>query len=171
MDLAKLDVHGVDDPFSLQCLNFGIYHILRDLKYHARILVPNGYSLVGEADIHGYLEEGEVFVCIAHSDGEEPVYIEGPAMVTRSPTSHPGDVQLVTAIGRPPPGTVFDLEPLTNTVVFSTRAMLQRYMLLHYLHLDVGTRPLASYLSGGDLDGELLASQLSSSDKAQAICL
>ncbi|EKM55555.1 uncharacterized protein PHACADRAFT_161565 [Phanerochaete carnosa HHB-10118-sp] len=124
LDLAKFGSEAIEDPFLLQCLKFGIYHILRDLKYHARIPVPKGYSLVGVADIHGYLKEGEIFACVAQS---------------WSSTIHPGDVQVATAIGRPPPGTVFDEEPLTNTVVFSTR----------------GTRPLASCLSGGDLDGDV----------------
>lgn len=121
LDLVKLGIKDLDDAFSRQVLNFGIYHILRDLKYRARIPVPGGYSLVGVADVHGYLEEGEIFACVARSDDEEPTYLEGLTMITRSPTIHPGDVQVVKAIGRPPPGTIFDIEPLTNTVVFSTK--------------------------------------------------
>ncbi|KIP09624.1 hypothetical protein PHLGIDRAFT_28970 [Phlebiopsis gigantea 11061_1 CR5-6] len=138
-NLAKFGVQALADTFLRQVLNFGIYHVLRDLKYRARIPVPGGYSLVGVADVHGYLEEGQVFACVSSQEGEEAIYLEGPTMITRSPTIHPGDVQVVHAIGRPPSGSVFDIEPLTNSVVFSTK----------------GSRPLASCLSGGDLDGDV----------------
>lgn len=121
LDLAKVGVHDLTDTFSRRMLSFGIYHILRDLKYQARIPVPGGFSLVGVADIHRYLKEGEIFACVANSDDEEPIFLDGRTMITRSPTIHPGDIQIVHAIGRPPKGTVFDIEPLTNTVVFSTR--------------------------------------------------
>jgi RNA-dependent RNA polymerase len=36
-------------------------HLKRDVKHRARIPVPNSYTLVGVADVHGYLEEGKVF--------------------------------------------------------------------------------------------------------------
>lgn len=120
-DLAKLGIKSLEDSFSRKVLNYGIHHVLRDLKYSARIPVPGGYSLVGVADIHGYLKEGEIFACVARNEDEEPTFLEGWTMIARSPVIHPGDVQMVKAIGRPPPGTVFDIEPLTNTVVFSTK--------------------------------------------------
>lgn len=123
-NLAKCGMDALTDAFLLQVLNFGIYHVLRDLKYRARIPVPGGYSLVGVADVHGYLEEGEIFACVSSQEGDEPIYLEGPTMITRSPTIHPGDVQVVRAIGRPPSGSVFDIEPLTNSVVFSTKGMV-----------------------------------------------
>jgi len=59
-------------------------------------------------------------------------------LISRSPVIHPGDVQVVRAIGRPPPDSPFAKESLVNTVVFSVN----------------GTRPLPSYLGGGDLDGD-----------------
>ena len=34
---------------------------------------------------------------------------------------HPGDVQIVRAIGSPPPGSPFEKEPLPNAVVFSIK--------------------------------------------------
>ncbi|KAG9002981.1 hypothetical protein FRB90_011272 [Tulasnella sp. 427] len=59
-------------------------------------------------------------------------------LIVRSPTVHPGDVQLVHAIGKPEPGSPYDIEKLENTVVFSVK----------------GSRPLPSCLGGGDLDGD-----------------
>ncbi|KAJ3553911.1 hypothetical protein NM688_g3369 [Phlebia brevispora] len=138
LGIHKLGFDMLDDPFLHQMLNFAVYHVMRDLKYHARIPVPGGWTLVGVADIHGYLREGEVFACVMPSGATEPIYLEGPMLIARSPVIHPGDVQVVRAVGRPPLRSPFAREPLTNTVVFSTR----------------GSRPLPSCLSGGDLDGD-----------------
>ena len=38
-----------------------LVHLKRDVKYRARIPIPNSYTLVGVADVHGYLKPGEVF--------------------------------------------------------------------------------------------------------------
>lgn len=57
-------------------------------------------------------------------------------VVTRSPTMHPGDVQVVNAVGVPANSP---LKTLRNTIVFSQH----------------GPRDLPSMLSGGDLDGDL----------------
>ncbi|KAH8102595.1 RNA dependent RNA polymerase-domain-containing protein [Cristinia sonorae] len=126
------------DSFWQQMMTFAIHHVLRELKHHARIPVPDAYNLVGVADIHGWLEEGEIFVHIVMTK-EDSLYLEGPTMVSRSPSIHPGDVQIAHAIGRPPPGSPFAQEPLRNCIVFSIK----------------GERPLASCLGGGDLDGDL----------------
>ncbi|THH20225.1 hypothetical protein EW146_g1088 [Bondarzewia mesenterica] len=138
LNLHKLGLSPFKDDFYQQMSEFAIHHILRDLKHHARIPVPDGYTLVGVADVHNYLDEYEVFACIAVQD-KPVIYLEGPVLISRSPTIHPGDVQVVHAIGRPPSGSPFAVEPLPNTVVFSTK----------------GERPLPSYLGGGDLDGDL----------------
>ncbi|KAG9100576.1 hypothetical protein FRC06_003955 [Ceratobasidium sp. 370] len=112
--------------------------ILRELKHRARIPVPDSWKLVGIADEFNYLREGEIYACVRDRD-EKPIYLEGPYLITRSPVIHPGDVQVVTAIGKPPAGTPFAEEPLVNTVVMSCQ----------------GERSLASCLGGGDLDGDL----------------
>ncbi|QRV91137.1 RNA-dependent RNA polymerase [Ceratobasidium sp. AG-Ba] len=112
--------------------------ILRELKHRARIPVPESWKLVGIADEFNYLKQSEIYACTRDRDGE-PIYLEGPYLITRSPVIHPGDVQVVTAIGRPPRGSPFDIEPLVNTVVLSCQ----------------GERSLASCLGGGDLDGDL----------------
>ncbi|KAI0669992.1 RdRP-domain-containing protein [Trametes maxima] len=127
-----------DDFFWQQMMDFAINHVLRELKHRARIPVPNGWTLVGVADVHGYLEEGEIFACIDAPDRTGLIYLEGRTLVSRSPTIHPGDAQIVHAIGRPPAGSPFERESLRNTIVFPVK----------------GTRPLPSYLGGGDLDGD-----------------
>lgn len=139
LHLAKLDLHPSDlGEFYDQMITDAIHHILRDLKHHARIPVLDGYTLVGVADIHQYLQEGEVFACVTVPEANSIKYLEGPVLISRSPVIHPGDVQVVRAIGPPPSGSPFAKESLVNTVVFSV----------------IGTRPLPSYLGGGDLDGD-----------------
>ncbi|CCM00938.1 uncharacterized protein FIBRA_02985 [Fibroporia radiculosa] len=128
-----------EDIFWQQMMDFAVNHVLRELKHHARIPVPDGWTLVGVADVHGFLNEGEIFACVHPQDSSVPIYLEGPTLISRSPTIHPGDVQVVHAIGPPPPGSPFEKEPLPNTVVFSIK----------------GGRPLPSYLGGGDLDGDV----------------
>ncbi|KAK7693714.1 hypothetical protein QCA50_003286 [Cerrena zonata] len=139
LSLEKLGIHDLmDDAFYRCMMDFAVIDILRDLKHRARIPVKDAWIVVGVADVHGYLEEGEVFIYVISGDDEPPVYFEGPTLITRSPVIHPGDVQVAHAIGRPPPGSPFARETLRNCVVFSTK----------------GTRPLSSYLGGGDLDGD-----------------
>lgn len=115
-----------NDIFWRHMMSFAINHVLRELKHHARIPVPGpeSWTLVGVADTHGFLKEGEIFVCVDSPHESRLLYLEGPTLVSRSPTIHPGDVQVVHAIGRPPPGSPFARESLRNTIVFSTRGML-----------------------------------------------
>ncbi|KDQ20445.1 hypothetical protein BOTBODRAFT_124037 [Botryobasidium botryosum FD-172 SS1] len=126
------------DEFLQQSLHFGVNHILRELKHRARIPVKDCWTLVGIADVHDFLEEGEIFACIKEL-GQKSKYLEGPIMISRSPTMHPGDVQIVRAIGKPPPNSPFVHDEFPNCVVFSCK----------------GQRSLPSCLGGGDLDGDL----------------
>ncbi|KIJ68271.1 hypothetical protein HYDPIDRAFT_81362 [Hydnomerulius pinastri MD-312] len=137
-NLQKLGVTAVQDAFYRKMLVHAVHHILRELKYRARIPLPGAYTLVGVADIHNTLEEGEIYACIRHPNKLSVKYLEGPVLITRSPMINPGDVQVVKAVGRPLPSTPYDIDPLYNTVVFSVK----------------GSRPLCSYLGGGDLDGD-----------------
>ncbi|THH20540.1 hypothetical protein EW146_g829 [Bondarzewia mesenterica] len=100
-NLSRLGVPTFEDDFYQQMLEFAKHHILRDLKHHARIPVPDGYTLVGVADIHDYLKEGQVFACVRYPN-RPPFYLKGRVVISRSPTIHPGDVQVVEAIGPPP---------------------------------------------------------------------
>ncbi|KAI0079598.1 RdRP-domain-containing protein [Panus rudis PR-1116 ss-1] len=155
LSLDKLGVGPLnEDAFWHQMMDFAINHVLRDLKHHARIPVPNAWNLVGVADIHAYLREGEIFAYIVPTNGEPPVYLEGPTFVSRSPTIHPGDVQILRAIGRPPPGSPFEIESLRNCIVFSIQ----------------GTRPAPSCLGGGDLDGDVYCVTMSPSLMPRRVC-
>lgn len=137
--LHKLGITSLTgDKFYDKSMEFAKNHVLRLLKHHARIPVPGAWTLVGVADVHRFLEEGEVFACVRPLVGNT-IYLEGLVVISRSPTIHPGDVQVVRAIGRPPEGSCFEREPLHNTVVFSVK----------------GKRPLPSCLGGGDLDGDI----------------
>ena len=120
LHLAKLGLTPSDlGDFYDHMLEFSVHHILRDLKHYSRIPVPDGYTLVGVADIHEYLQEGEVFACASIPETNKIHYLEGPVLISRSPVIHPGDVQVVRAIGPPPLGSPFETESLVNTVVFS----------------------------------------------------
>jgi RNA-dependent RNA polymerase len=138
--LARLGIDSLaGDEFYERVLEFAVNHILREIKNRARIPVPEGWTLVGVIDEHSQLEEGEIYACIKPLDSKSYIFLEGPILVSRSPTIHPGDVQIAHAIGRPKLGSAFAHEPLPNTVVFSMQ----------------GQRPLPSCLGGGDLDGDL----------------
>ncbi len=176
--LSNLHKFGFKYSFSdffrraMKCV---VYDILRALKYKARILLPNGYTLVGVADIHRYLNEGEIFgkrvywglllvhriidrasylACICH-EGHDPIFLEGRTLITRSPCMHPGDVQLVKAIGCPPRDSPFFHEPLRNCVVFpcqGTHSHVVDFMTLDSLTCPfpvTGTRSLPQSLGGG----------------------
>ena len=80
--LHKLGVPMQTDPFYKNLLDFAINHALRELKYHARIPIP-GYTLVGVADVHGWLQPDEVFVCIVNRRTNILEYLEGDMVVTR----------------------------------------------------------------------------------------
>ncbi|KAG6878423.1 hypothetical protein C0993_007024 [Termitomyces sp. T159_Od127] len=139
LTLTKLNVFDrLSNRFYRQMMNCAIYHVLRLLKNHARIPIPGAWTLVGVADVHKFLQEGEIFACIKPLEGPI-IYLEGPVIISRSPTIHPGDVQIARAIGKPPKDSCFAQEPLYNTVVFSV----------------LGSRPMPSCLGGGDLDGDV----------------
>ena len=134
------------DPFYKHLMDFAINHVLRDLKHHARIPIP-GHTLVGVADVHGWLQPNEVFACFVDQRTKGLEYLEGDMVITRyqfpfyliifhylnrhrSPVIHPGDVQIVRAIGKPPPGSPFEKEPLPNAVVFSIKGITSSLLLV-----------------------------------------
>lgn len=136
--LQQLGLNALHNKFINTALRFAVHHVLREIKHKARIPLPwPAVTLVGVADIHRQLKEGEIFACVRRSGGQDH-FITGDVLISRSPTIHPGDVRVVRAIGRPPPGSPLSFEPLRNCVVFSVQ----------------GDRPLPSMLGGGDLDGD-----------------
>ncbi|CAE6379822.1 unnamed protein product [Rhizoctonia solani] len=141
----ELDQEGIRTSGLHKLLNATFFHIKRDLKHKARIKVPASYTLVGVCDEDDYLRPRQIYACVQHFDqrsGKAEVrYLEGRYLVTRSPVIHPGDAQVVWAIGKPPADSPFYGEGnnLPNLVVFSSK----------------GPRPIPNMLGGGDLDGDL----------------
>jgi RNA-dependent RNA polymerase len=64
--------------------------------------------------------------------------LSGKVIVTKNPCSHPGDIRLLTAIGRDDE-RFLDLSIFCNVVVFPCK----------------GYRPESHKMSGGDLDGDV----------------
>ncbi|KAG8906415.1 hypothetical protein FRB99_006917 [Tulasnella sp. 403] len=114
----------LDDVFLDRSIQFATNHVLRS------------YTLVGVADVHGYLGPNEVFACIRKQD-EPPFCVKGKPSNTHV-TLNPGDVRFVHAIGLPPENSPFVHERFYNCLVFSTQ----------------GDRSVPSMLAGGDLDGD-----------------
>lgn len=96
--------HGITRPqlenaphpwyeFLIHSLSIAVLHIEREIKYKARIPVPDGHTLVGVADVHGELPEGHVYICIQERGKDWHYFPETPGIVyvTRSPSIHYGD--------------------------------------------------------------------------------
>ncbi|KAJ3536923.1 hypothetical protein NM688_g6770 [Phlebia brevispora] len=107
---SKYTLH---DPFIDRLIHFAKNSVLRSIKHAARIPIPDSYLLVGVADegpayeAAGHknvfkLNEAEIYACVQRPEDEEPQWIQGLVSISRSPVVHPGDVQRVTAIGKPP---------------------------------------------------------------------
>lgn len=139
--LSKMGIDYRRDDFLRSVVEHVVLRELRLLKHKARIPVAKGVTLFGVMDETGFLDEGEVYVAYDKTHVKsgyrmDASLVDGPAIVTRSPALHPGDVQYVQ-MRTPPPGHA--LRQLTNCIAFSQR----------------GQRDLPSQLSGGDLDGDL----------------
>ena len=81
--LHKLGVPMQDeDPFYRHLMDFAINHVLRELKHHARIPIL-GHTLVGVADVHGWLQPTEVFACYVNQQTKQLEYLEGDMVITR----------------------------------------------------------------------------------------
>lgn len=96
-------------------------------------------------------------VCVREA-AREKRYVEGKILVTRSPTSHPGDVQYARAIGAPPPDSPFIHEDFPDCIVFSCQGKLSnpRNVSRSLIILNItGDISLPHSLGGGDLDGDL----------------
>ncbi|KIJ69127.1 hypothetical protein HYDPIDRAFT_23984 [Hydnomerulius pinastri MD-312] len=140
----------IDTPFLIQLRAIAISHVLRSVKHEARIPIPKSYMFVGVADEgpayakrgvkNVYcLPQGKIFACVQQPGEEEPTYLKGMCLISRSPVIHPGDVQRVYAIGPPPEDQLCLFSHLKNVVVFSS----------------TGTWSLPNGLGGGDLDGDM----------------
>ncbi|KAF8507373.1 RNA dependent RNA polymerase-domain-containing protein [Hysterangium stoloniferum] len=133
---SSLTPEGFRDTFIDRCLKFAIHHVLREIKFKTRIPVADCWKLVGVVDVYNILEEDQIYACIVRGGGTSRQYLKGKISISKSPTIHPGDIQIANAIGEPTAGS--PLLHLVNCVVFSQR----------------GDRPLPNKLSGSDLDGD-----------------
>ncbi|KAJ3402605.1 hypothetical protein CcCBS67573_g09376 [Chytriomyces confervae] len=132
------DIHGwISNEFIQHCLDHVRNFLLKEIKYRARIKIPNGWTLFGILDETGILKEGQVFVNVvgvldSKDSGPPQRILKGQVVVYRNPCVHPGDIQFATAVDVP------QLHHLRNVIVFSQH----------------GNRDLPSQLAGGDLDGD-----------------
>ena len=135
-----------DEPFLFSCIQVIMGHHRTALRKRSRVFVEKGAVLLGGIDETGLLPEGCVYLQIRPSglrpdrsggnvDDSEYRVIEGPVMVTKHPTMHPGDVRMLLAVDIP------ELRQHKNCILFSQQ----------------GTRPEADKMSGSDLDGDQFA--------------
>ncbi|BGP49874.1 hypothetical protein JCM10450v2_005779 [Rhodotorula kratochvilovae] len=128
-----------EEPFLNAALQVIRVRSLRDLKDKASIPLPDSYVLVGVPDQDRILRQDDVFVALRFLEKpDEVVYLEGRIVVTRSPSTDPGDIRVLHAIGRPPHRSGLRLGALENCIVLPA----------------VGERAIASTMGGGDLDGD-----------------
>lgn len=127
--LDDIQVPIGEDRFLSAVVELAAIVRLRELKYKARIPVDKGMKLMGVMDHTATLREGEIYCPWLDSDGHRHVYV-GKVAITRSPTNHPGDVQIAQSVDVP---LSSPLRRLHNLVFFS----------------QFGERDLPSQLGGG----------------------
>ncbi|GAA5867495.1 hypothetical protein JCM3774_003853 [Rhodotorula dairenensis] len=128
-----------EEPFLRAALDVIRIRCLRDLKDRARIPLPDSYVLVGVPDEDRLLEPDQVYACLRFPNRpEEPIYLEGTVVVTRSPAMDPGDIRVLQAVGKLPSKMKCRMQALENCLVLPTR----------------GDRSVASMMGGGDVDGD-----------------
>ncbi|RIA98947.1 RNA dependent RNA polymerase-domain-containing protein [Glomus cerebriforme] len=139
-------MRGTVDPFLKALLECKRVFALKSLRYKARILMPKSFLLLGVIDETGILEEDEIYIQTSTIVSEHHTFDTaynkvqrehkvwtGPAIITRNPCLHPGDIRMAHAVD-----ASNKLSHLRNCIVFSQK----------------GDRPLPNLLSGGDLDGD-----------------
>lgn len=145
----------MEDPMLASLLSCMHLQQSISLKKKFRILLPDSCVLIGVVDPTNTLEPNEIFVQIrkdnfkSRTAGEQPVsdsdslirlreiegvqrVLMGPALVTRNPCTHPGDIRRLTCVNKEA------LQNYFNVIVFSAK----------------GDRPTCNMMSGGDLDGD-----------------
>jgi RNA-dependent RNA polymerase len=154
--LAKMIQDGFqnsNEPFIASLLELWRAWQIKYLKEKAKIAIEKGACLLGCVDetntLKGYFkgeplpadatyEEKlerlpEIFVQVARADQDGKYEVmEGPCVVGRNPSLHPGDLRVVKAVNAPA------LHHLRDVVVFAQN----------------GDRDVPSMCSGGDLDGD-----------------
>ncbi|KAL1959629.1 hypothetical protein VTO42DRAFT_1664 [Malbranchea cinnamomea] len=152
-DMIQDGFQQAKEPFVTSLLELWRAWQIKYLKEKAKIVIEKGACLFGcldeTATLQGYFVDRqpapdatyeeklaclpEIFVQVSHANqGGKYEVIEGPCMIARNPSLHPGDIRVVRAVNVPA------LHHLKDVVVFP----------------QTGDRDLASMCSGGDLDGD-----------------
>ncbi|GET03785.1 RNA-dependent RNA polymerase RdRP [Rhizophagus clarus] len=125
-------------PFLAKKLKCVLSFALKSLFNKFKIDVPLSRTLLCIADPTGTLEEGEIFIQLDKEAGRDERtglpfgIIEDEVILARNPSNLPSDIVKVKAVKNA------NLSIYYNVVVFPVK----------------GNIPLASYLSGGDYDGD-----------------
>ncbi|KZF20474.1 RdRP-domain-containing protein [Xylona heveae TC161] len=153
MNIANMILDGFqqsNEPFVASLLHLWRAWSIKYLKEKAKILIEDGAFVLGCVDETGILnghydkqdrrnvnkeavDLPEIFIQVSDQERKDGyVVIEGPCLLARNPSLHPGDVRVVRAVNVP------ELYHLKNVVVLP----------------QTGDRDVASMCSGGDLDGD-----------------
>lgn len=152
-DMVQNGFQKSNEPFVTSLLELWRAWQIKYLKEKAKISIEKGACLFGCVDdtatLKGHFSDRqpepnatykqkleclpEIFVQVfcADKDGKYEI-IEGPCIIARNPSLHPGDIRVVKAVNVP------ELHHLRDVVVFP----------------QTGDRDLPSMCSGGDLDGD-----------------
>jgi len=130
----KKGVNLSNEPLFSQLIHIFAYSRLIDIKYNGRLSDKKSICLMGVIDETNTLEEDQVYIHLIYSTEISKIdkILNKKVTIYRSPSLHPGDIKILTAVNNP------FLGHMINVIVFSKR----------------GKRPIFNKLSGGDLDGD-----------------
>ncbi|KAI9879198.1 MAG: hypothetical protein M1830_009273 [Pleopsidium flavum] len=157
MTVAGMILEGFQhsrEPFVTSLLQLWRAWSIKYLKEKAKIMIEKGAFLFGcideTASLKGHFNSNshlapdasyqdsvdampQIFLQIsARKPGDRPLVIEGPCLLARNPSLHPGDIRVVNAVNVPALWHLKDVVVLPQT----------------------GDRDISSMCSGGDLDGD-----------------
>ena len=130
----KKRIDFLNEPLFSQIINILVYSRLIDIKYNGRLKDKKSVCLMGVIDETNTLEEDQVYIHLIYSTENLNInkILDQKVIIYRSPSLHPGDIKILTAVNNP------SLGHMKNVIVFSKK----------------GNRPTFNQLSGGDLDGD-----------------
>lgn len=140
LELLQAGFHPLKFDLLFSKLQSVVTLVLDDYVKNCHIPVKESLEAYIIPDPYGVLEEGQIHFRSSRliTDPESGTYMDtitGPVLVWRTPTRLPSDIQKVTAVSHPKLASYFDV------VIFPVK----------------GKRSLASYLGGGDYDGDTVA--------------
>ncbi|KAG1886291.1 RNA dependent RNA polymerase-domain-containing protein [Suillus subluteus] len=137
LELLQAGFHPLKLDRLFYKLEYVVTQVLDDYIEKFHIPVKESLEAYIIPDPYGVLEEGQIHFRSSElitdpESGTQMDTVTGPVLVWRNPTRLPSDVQKVTAVSHPKLANYFDV------IVFPVK----------------GERSLASYLGGGDYDGD-----------------